>query len=66
MISIGPPPLARDSSALFTAFQSLGQRSFHLLPMLTISFIAMNAILIVPDPTHGDSVNAFIERLIVV
>jgi hypothetical protein len=34
--------------------------------MLTISFIAMNTILVVPDPTYGDSVNAFIEWLIVV
>lgn len=34
--------------------------------MLTISFIAMNTILVVPDPGYGDPVNAFTERIIVV
>jgi hypothetical protein len=31
--------------------------------MLTISFIAVNAILVVPDPGYSDSVNAFTERI---
>jgi hypothetical protein len=57
--------LPRDPLALLASFQGLGQRSFHLLPMLTVSFIAMNAILVVPEPSYGDSVYAFTERIIV-
>jgi hypothetical protein len=34
--------------------------------MLTISFIAMNTILVVPDPGYDDTVNAFADGIIVV
>jgi hypothetical protein len=58
--------LPRAPFAFLAAFQRFRQRSFHLLSMLTIPFIAMNTILVVSDATYGDSMNAFIEGLIVV
>jgi hypothetical protein len=33
--------------------------------MLTVTFIAMNTILVVPKPSYGNSMNAFTERIIV-
>jgi hypothetical protein len=57
--------LPRAPPALLAAFQGFGESSLDLLSVLTVSFIAMNTVLVVPYPSYRDSVNAFSERIIV-